>query len=127
MIPTVLLFLFAAQLPPVAGWSRSAPAKVPPVSVQSDGPALLVSAENPTHFALSHELFLQPGTMWRASARVKTNGSVLSKVFRGSRFVTVLCKTGFLANVQLSFQHSHAKTKPSKRFTLFIQARNAFD
>src|SRR5580698_7082082 len=76
MIPTVLLFLFAAQLPPVGGWSRSAPAKDPPVSVQSDGPASLVSAENPTHFAFSHELFLQPGTLWRASVRVKTNGSV---------------------------------------------------
>ena len=76
MIPTVLLFLFAAQLPPVAGWSRSAPANDPPVSVQSDGPALLVSAENPTRFAFSRELFLQPGTLWRSSVRVKTNGSV---------------------------------------------------
>lgn len=76
MIPTVLLFLFAAQLPPVAGWSRSAPAQDPPVSVQTDGAALLVSAENPTHFALSQEIFLQPGTLWRASVRVKTNSSL---------------------------------------------------
>jgi alpha-L-arabinofuranosidase len=76
MIPTVLLFLFAAQLPPVAGWSRSAPVKEPPVSMQSDGAALLVSAENPTHFALSQEIFLQSGTLWRARVRVKTNGSL---------------------------------------------------
>jgi alpha-N-arabinofuranosidase len=76
MIPTVLLFLFAAQLPPLGSWSRSAPANDPPVSVQNDGPALLVSAENPTRFALSHELFLQPGTLWRARVRVKANGSV---------------------------------------------------
>src|ERR1035438_10548998 len=77
MIPTALLLLFAAQtLPPVASWTRSAPAKEPPVSVQTDGKAVLVSAENPTHFALSGEMFLPPGSLWRATDRVKSSGSI---------------------------------------------------
>lgn len=77
MIPTVLLLLFAAQtLPPAATWTRSASAKEPPVSVQTDGEAQLVSAQNDTHFALSKELFLPPGTLWRATGRVKSSGSV---------------------------------------------------
>jgi len=77
MIPTALLLLFAAQtLPPVATWARSSPAKEPPVSVQTDGKAVLVSAENPTHFALSREMFLPPGSLWRATDRVKSSGSI---------------------------------------------------
>jgi alpha-L-arabinofuranosidase len=80
MIPTVLLFLFAAQQGvrtlPADGWMQSVSGKEPPVSVQIDGQALVVSAGKPTHFALSQEIFLSPGTLWRAIARVKSSGSV---------------------------------------------------
>jgi len=74
MIPTILLFLFAAQQGvrtlPADGWMQSVSGKEPPVSVQIDRQALVVSAENPTNFALSQEIFLSPGTLWRAIARI---------------------------------------------------------
>src|SRR5271154_4251729 len=80
MIPTILLFLFAAQhgvrTLPADGWMQSVSGKEPPVSVQIDGQTLVVSAENPTHFALRQEVFLPPGTLWRATARVKSSGLV---------------------------------------------------
>ena len=80
MVPTVLLFLFAAQQSvrtlPADGWMQSVSGKEPPVSVQIDGQTLVVSAENATHFALRQEIFLPPGTLWRATARVKSSGSV---------------------------------------------------
>ena len=81
MIPSLLLLLFTAQqgaqtLPPAAAWTRSSSPEEPPVSVQTDGPVVLLSAGNSTHFALSHEIFLRPGALWRATVRVKSNGSV---------------------------------------------------
>src|SRR5579864_7208794 len=73
MIPTALLLLFSAQLR-TDGWTPSTPAKEPPVSVRVSGQSFEMSAERPTHFALSQEVFLRPGTLWRAAASVKSDG-----------------------------------------------------
>ena len=72
MIPTILLLLFSAQLRPDA-WTPPKPGKEPPVAVEAAGGAFEMSAEKPTHFALKQEVFLQPGTLWRASASVKSS------------------------------------------------------
>jgi alpha-L-arabinofuranosidase len=77
MLSTALLFLLAAQLRP-DGWKQSAPAKEPPVTVEADARSFKLFAAKPTRFALTQEVFLRPGSLWRATALVKADGEAVS-------------------------------------------------
>lgn len=72
MISATLVLLFSAQLH-TDGWTHSAAGKEPPVMVQAGADSFEMSAEKPAHFALSQEVFLRPGTLWRATASVKSD------------------------------------------------------
>ena len=75
MVPIAVALLFSAQLRP-NGWTYSQPDKEKPVMVLIRPDVFL--AERPAHFTMSQEIFLPPGTLWRATASVKSEPKSLT-------------------------------------------------